>query len=104
MPDNSDDRTERVGGSGAWIGAGVAAAAIGAAFIWGRKAMQSTDDDRVISDAPPHVLRGGAAKQVQGDEDCVGRTVTIGRPRQELYDFWRQFDRLPQFMHNLESV
>ena len=102
MPDKPED--QRAGGSGAWIGAGVAAAAIGAAFIWGRKAMQSTDDDEVISDAPPHVLRGDAAKQVQGDETYVGRTVTIGKPRQELYDFWRGFDRLPQFMHNVESV
>ena len=66
--------------------------------------MQSTDDDEVISDAPPHVLRGDAAKQVQGDETYVGRTVTIGKPRQELYDFWRGFDRLPQFMDNVQSV
>ena len=85
------------------IGAGLAAAAAGAAFLLGRKAMQTTDD-HVISDAPPHVLRGDAAKQVQGDETYVGRTVTIGRPRQELYDFWRGFDRLPQFMDNVESV
>ena len=87
----------------ALIGAGIAAAA-GAAFVLGRKAMQSADDDEVISDAPPHVLRGDAAKEIQGDEDYVGRTVTIGRPRQELYDFWRQFERLPQIMDNLESV
>jgi len=66
--------------------------------------MQTTDDDEVISDAPPHVLRGDAAKQVQGDEDFVGRTVTVGRPRRELYDFWLQFERLPQFMDNLQSV
>ena len=87
----------------ALIGAGIAAAA-GAAFVLVRKAMQSADDDEVISYAPPHVLRGDAAKEIQGDEDYVGRTVTIGRPRQELYDFWRQFERLPQIMDNLESV
>ena len=86
------------------MGFGIAAAAAGAAFLLGRKAMQSTDDDEVISDAPPHVLRGDAAKQVQGDETYVGRTVTIGKPRQELYDFWRGFDRLPQFMDNVQSV
>ena len=87
----------------ALIGAGIAAAA-GAAFVLGRKAMQSSDDYEVISDAPPHVLRGDAAKEIQGDVDYVGRRVTIGRPRQELYDFWRQFERLPQIMDNLESV
>ena len=102
MPDNpSSENTDR---SGAWIGAGLAAAAVGAAFLWGRKAMSSTDDQEVISDAPPHVLRGDAAKQVQGDETYVGRTVTIGRPRQELYEFWRGFERLPQFMENVKRV
>jgi uncharacterized membrane protein len=102
MPDNpSSENADR---SGAWIGAGLAAAAVGAAFLWGRKAMSSTDDQEVISDVPPHVLRGDAAKQVQGDETYVGRTVTIGRPRQELYEFWRGFERLPQFMENVKRV
>jgi uncharacterized membrane protein len=100
-----DDRSQNPSSrQRAMIGAGIAAAAAGAAFLLGRKAMQGTDDDEVISDAPPHVLRGKAAKHVQGDETYVGRTVTIGRPRQELYDFWRGFDRLPQFMDNVKSV
>jgi uncharacterized membrane protein len=30
--------------------------------------------------------------------------VTIGRPRQELYDFWRMLENLPQFMRHLDSV
>ena len=34
----------------------------------------------------------------------VGRTVTINRPRQELYAFWRDFRNLPLFMENIESV
>jgi len=34
----------------------------------------------------------------------VGRTVTIDRPRQELYDFWRDSSNLPKFMHNVRSV
>ena len=62
------------------------------------------DDDEVMSDAPPHVLRGDAARQVQRDETVVGRTVTVGRPRQELYEFWRGFERLPQFMDNVRKV
>lgn len=104
MADNPHPEDQRSDRSGAWIGAGLAAATLGAAFLWGRKAMQSGDDHEVLSDAPPHVLRGNAAKQVQGDQTVVGRTVTIGRPRQELYDFWRGFARLPRFMDNLKSV
>jgi uncharacterized membrane protein len=34
----------------------------------------------------------------------VGRSVTINRPREELYAFWRDFVRLPRFMHNIKSV
>lgn len=96
--DNSSSTRQRV-----LIGAGVAAAA-GAAILWGRKAMQDTDDADVLSDAPPHVLRGDAAKKVQGDDTFVGQTVTIGKPRQELYDVWKDFTRFPQFMDNVKSV
>jgi len=102
MPDNPSDNSsstrQRV-----LIGAGVAAAA-GAAILWGRKAMQGTEDAEIISDAPPHVLRGAAAKQVQGDDTFVGRTVTVGKPRQELYEVWKDFTKFPTFMENVESV
>jgi uncharacterized membrane protein len=37
-------------------------------------------------------------------EQLVGRTVTINRPRHELYAFWRDFGNLPQIMENIESV
>lgn len=39
----------------------------------------------------------------QGDT-LVGKTVTINRPRAELYAFWREFTNLPQFMENVVSV
>lgn len=39
----------------------------------------------------------------QGDS-IVAKTVTINRPRQELYAFWRNFANLAQFMENLVSV
>jgi uncharacterized membrane protein len=32
------------------------------------------------------------------------KAVTINRSPQELYEFWRGFDRLPQFMNHLKSV
>lgn len=34
----------------------------------------------------------------------TGRTVTINRPRSELYAFWRDFENLAQVMENVESV
>jgi len=38
------------------------------------------------------------------DYELIGRTVSINRPRQELYEFWRDFRNLPLFMENIESV
>jgi len=100
MPDNEQDPRSN---SRAWIGAGLAAATIGAAFVWGRK-MQGHEDGEVISDAPPHVLRRNAAEEAQGDETLVGKTVTIGKPRQELYEVWKDFTRFPNFMENVLRV
>lgn len=34
----------------------------------------------------------------------VGKTVTINRPRQELYAYWRDVSNLPTFMENVVSV
>jgi uncharacterized membrane protein len=34
----------------------------------------------------------------------TGRTVTISRPRSELYAFWRDFANLPRFMENVKSI
>ena len=39
-----------------------------------------------------------------GDFAIVGRSVLINRPRQELYAFWRDFQNLPRFMENIESI
>jgi uncharacterized membrane protein len=34
----------------------------------------------------------------------VVRTVTINRPRHELYAFWKNFENLPRFMKHLKAV
>ncbi len=34
----------------------------------------------------------------------IRRSVTINRPAEELYRYWRSFENLPRFMSNLESV
>lgn len=37
-------------------------------------------------------------------DSLVGRTVTINRPRAELFAFWRDFANLAGFMENVERV
>jgi uncharacterized membrane protein len=34
----------------------------------------------------------------------IEKIVTINRPRQQVYDFWRNMENLPSFMQHLESV
>jgi uncharacterized membrane protein len=34
----------------------------------------------------------------------VEQSVTVNRPRPEVYQFWRDFENLPRFMEHLESV
>ena len=34
----------------------------------------------------------------------VAKTVTVRRPRAEVFEFWRNIETLPVFMHHLKSV
>ncbi|MFB0612529.1 SRPBCC family protein [Aurantiacibacter poecillastricola] len=43
-------------------------------------------------------------KSPPGDHAVVGRTVTIRKPRAELYEYWRDFSNLPAFMENVEAI
>ena len=47
-----------------------------------------------------------AAEEIRAPkgDSLVGKTVTINRPRQELYDYWRALAQLPEFMENVERV
>jgi len=40
----------------------------------------------------------------ESDDVLIGRSVSINRPRVELYEFWRDLRNLPLFMENIESV
>ncbi len=47
---------------------------------------------------------GHTARRSFGDYQVVGRTVTIAKPRAELFAFWRDFSNLATFMANLDKV
>jgi uncharacterized membrane protein len=51
-------------------------------------------------DAPERALR----EQETDAHRIVGRTVTIARPRDEVYARWRDFPRFPDFMENVSLV
>lgn len=46
----------------------------------------------------------GAGAPVDKDDELVGRSVSINRPRAELYAFWRNFANLPLFMENINAI
>lgn len=83
---------------GLWGAAGLAGLMIAA----GAGAYLSTKRDKPrtpADDAPGHTARRGF-----GTYDVVGRTVTIARPREELFAYWRDFANLATFMENIVSV
>jgi uncharacterized membrane protein len=88
-------------GQKALIGAGVAVAVGAAGFLLARRSADVQDDGVNVSDAPDHVFRRKTGKYEEG---LVGRTVTIGRPKDELYREWRDFTKFPRFMENVERV
>ena len=62
------------------------------------------------------VLDALTAQQMQGEYGAgtaagksrrgvhVTRAITVNRPREEVYGFWRDLENLPRFMEHLESV
>ncbi|EAQ02250.1 hypothetical protein OB2597_19246 [Pseudooceanicola batsensis HTCC2597] len=53
----------------------------------------------------PDSAPGRTSRQSRyGDYAVSGRSVTINRPRSELYTFWRDFENLAQVMDNVDSV
>lgn len=97
----ADDRTLGKNTQRALIGAGIAAAAGTAAFLFARRSADVHDDGINVSDAPDHVFRRKTGRYVEG---LVGRTVTVNRPKDELYREWRDFTKFPRFMDNVEIV
>jgi len=97
----ADNRSVSRGTQRALIGAGVAAAAGTAAFLLARRTGSGGAPIEEISDAPDHVWRRGTSRY---DADLFGKTVTICKPREQLYAEWRDFTRFPRFMENVERV
>lgn len=47
---------------------------------------------------------GYTARRGFGEFDVSGRTVTIRKPKGELFEFWRDFTNLVPVMENVESI
>lgn len=54
---------------------------------------------------PPDSAPGRTARQrTFGRHAVVGRSVTINKPRADLYAYWRRFENLAAFMENVDAI
>lgn len=71
--------------------------------------MADTDTDDAPLTTSKHKDDAVQAAQDQGlvadgGDTIVGRSVTINKPRAELYAYFRDFSNLPSFMENIERI
>lgn len=75
-----------------WRGVGLALA--GAPLVW----------RGATGNWPIHRTAAEPAAEAEAAPAPIEASLTIGRPRQELWEFWHSFEKLPQFMRHVESV
>lgn len=96
-----DSDEEARGNQRAIIGAGIAVAAAAGAAVLLRRKGQDDQPEGMISEAPPWTYKN----KPEGDAGkLIGRSASINRPRQEVYERWRDFTRFPEFMDNVRSI
>ncbi len=79
---------------------GLLAAGAGLAYVSVKRTQPYRGDHR-----PPDSAPGRTSRQHRyGEYAVIGNTVTINKPRAELYAYWRDFANLGQFMENIEAV
>ena len=79
------------------IGIGVASiAAAAGSFLLTR----SSRRPEIETDAPHWTLD----KKAQGERAVFGKSLLVGRPRAELFAFWKNFENFPRFMEHVERV
>jgi uncharacterized membrane protein len=69
-----------------------------------KRTTRTTHGDAPLSTAKDPNPAAAGLENIADDDSLVGRTVTINRPRQELYEFWRNFSNLALFLDNIQSV
>lgn len=60
-------------------------------------------DDAPLTTARDSDIESGAAGR-EDETAIIGRTVTVDRPREEIYAFWRDFPNLAAVMENIERI
>lgn len=107
-----DTRPERTGTAVASV-LGITALDLAGSILLTRQAQQQNGhgNGNGSSGSSPFARRSGPAgaigtfvDTVKGGSRLVVKSITIERPRAEVYAYWRDFTKLPTFMQHLESV
>jgi uncharacterized membrane protein len=69
------------------------------AAVLGVTAIDVLTGQRLVREPDGRTARGTARKGIE-----VSEAITVARPPDEVYRFWRDFGNLPRFMEHLESV
>lgn len=80
------------------------ALAVGAAFAAAGAFQLYLNGARRTLPRRPGSAPARTAQRWFGDYAVVGRTVTINKPRSEVYAYWRDFNNLANFMQNVEQI
>ena len=107
-------------GSAAWLWSRVGGDAMDLAYLGAAMSSDEAEQGRIAAAAAAvlgvTVLDVLCARQLGREEGAVARrgrdrqdvrvqhSVTLNRPIEEVYQFWRNFDNFPRFMRHLESV
>ncbi len=106
-----DTRHDRAGTAMASV-LGIAALDVVGSVLVSREAQrQNGHGDRSGNGRSAASRRSGPAGPIgtlvdtlTGGDRLVVKSITIERPRSDVYAYWRDFTNLPSFMHHLESV
>lgn len=83
-----------------WLAAGLGALIGIAGYAFYQTRGRNSVDQRLPDDAPLPSARSQPSRR----RTATGRTITIDRPRTEIYAFWRDFKNLPQVMENVKEI
>ena len=87
--------------NGLWLtlGAGAVLGAVGAAWYARRQS-----EERRWQRPPDSASSRTSRLERDRARPLTGRTVTIDRPRAEIYAYWRDFSNIPRFLEHVESI
>lgn len=86
-----------------WVGIGLGVAALAAVLTSRRRAAVAAA--AISGVAAVSALRStGRARRRARKATSITRAITVNRPVEEVYRFWRDLQNLPRFMRHLEEV